>query len=115
MKTAALIPVMVLTLLAAVACSGNKNGKTINVPEGKEVLSGILKGDQVATGAETTGWALFTSTNSKLMDVDVAAVRADATALQGKRVDVLGTVVVKDYPERGPTPILVAEKITAAK
>jgi hypothetical protein len=77
-------------------------------------FTGTLEGGVMAIGGETTGWRLIGEGESGQMDVDISRVADDARRLRGQRVTITGTVITRDYVERGPMPVLVAERITPA-
>jgi hypothetical protein len=68
----------------------------------------------MAVGSETTGWALQTD-DGKRVDVDVTKAQDAASALDGKRVTITGGMTTANWPERGPKPLLIAERIELAK
>ncbi len=72
--------------------------------------TGILRGGNVAVGAETTGWVLEQEGNVRL-DVNVSKVRDDAAKLDGRRVVIDGTVVTANWTERGKKRLLMADRI----
>ncbi len=86
-------------------------------PEAPKVTTytGILVGDIMGIGGESTGWMLNqVDQNGNVIqatDVDVTKVQADADELKGATVRITGTVIEKDWVERGKTKIIVAEKI----
>ena len=77
-------------------------------------FTGTLQGGMMAIGGETTGWMLQREGQGQL-EVDVSRIFNEARKLQGQRVTIEGKVVQKQYVERGPTPVLVAERISAAR
>ena len=78
-------------------------------------LTGTLQGGAVAIGGETTGWRLIGDGQTGGIDVDVSKVQDRAKALDGKRVTITGRMTERDWPERGRTQVLVAEKIEEAE
>ena len=79
-----------------------------------ETFTGTLESGVMAIGGETTGWRLVGDGESGGIEVDVANVRAQAQMLDGKRVTVSGRMTQRDYVERGPVRVLVAERIRAS-
>jgi len=74
---------------------------------------GFLVGGLMGIGGEHTGWMLRRD-DERALEVDVSAVRDEATRLEERRVSIQGEVIEKQYVERGPTPVLVAREISAA-
>lgn len=77
-------------------------------------LTGTLRSGVAAIGGETTGWRLVGDGATGGFDVDVSRVQARAKQLDGQRVTVTGRMTTKSWPERGDTPVLVAEKLEPA-
>ena len=77
-------------------------------------LTGTLRGSAAAVGGETTGWRLIGDGATGGFDVDVSRVAARARSLDGRRVTVTGRMTTRNWPERGSTPVLVAETIEPA-
>ena len=77
-------------------------------------FTGTLRGSAVAIGGETTGWRLEGDGSTGGIDLDVSKVQQRAQALDGKRVNVSGRMTTRSWPERGPTQVLVAERIEEA-
>ena len=77
-------------------------------------LTGTLRSSPVAPGAETTGWRLVGDGATGGFDVDASQVRDRATELDGKRVTVTGRMTTQNWPQRGPTQVLVAQSIEPA-
>ena len=83
------------------------------IEAGKKVaLTGVLTGGLMAIGGETTGWKLTYSTgrDPAEIEVDMSAIKA-AEKFDGKKVTAAGTVVSKDYVERGAVLMLKVESI----
>ena len=78
-------------------------------------MTGTLQSGAVAIGGETTGWRLVGDGQTGGLDVDVSNVKDRAEALDGKRVTITGRMTERDWPERGKTQVLVAEKIEEAQ
>lgn len=78
-------------------------------------FTGTLRGGHIAIGAETTGWTLIGDGQTGGLIVDVSKAEADAQALDGKRVKVTGKMTTRNWPESGPTQILVADNLVAAE
>ena len=82
------------------------------IKEGAEVvLTGQLEGGIMAIGGETTGWRLAYATKAgkQSIEVDCSTVPAENIPEGAERVT--GTVITKNYVERGPTLILKATKV----
>jgi len=66
-------------------------------------------------GGESTGWMLNQLDQNgnviQATDVDVSKVEAQAEEHKGAKVRITGTVIEKDWVERGKTKIIVADKI----
>ena len=77
-------------------------------------LTGKLSSGAVAVGGETTGWRLIGDGQTGGIDVDVSKVKARAKFLDGQRVTVTGRMTSRSWPERGDTPLMVAESIEPA-
>lgn len=75
--------------------------------------SGVLTTGFVGIGGEHTGWVLAGAPDGDY-EVDVSAIAEEAAALQGQKVVITGRLVSKDYLERGPTFVLMAESIRRA-
>jgi uncharacterized protein YqgC (DUF456 family) len=82
-------------------------------PPSAPTLTGKLRNDIAAIGAETTGWAIEDASKT-LHDIDVTAVQTRATPLVGHSVTLRGRVATTRYVERGPTTIFIADQIDAA-
>jgi hypothetical protein len=82
-------------------------------PAEAQVVVGMLSGDVAAIGGETTGWRIVDDKGTA-QEVDVSAVRDQAKKLDGKRVRIVGTIITKQYVERGPTKVLAAQRIETA-
>lgn len=110
-----------LALVAGGACTSdtphrNDNGDTgmrDGGDQGVTTLTGTLEGGYAGIGGEHTGWMLM-GTERGDIEINVSNVWGSARDLSGSRVRVTGEVIQKDYLERGPTPILVAESIERA-
>ena len=85
-----------------------KAGETVS-------LKGKLKGGLMAIGGETTGWQLAytTSKGAAILEVDMKAIK-DADSLDGADVTITGTIISKQYVERGAVLILKAVTVVAA-
>jgi|GEM_PF-592297 len=98
-----------------IARAGGGNAKAADpvLKAGERVtLHGVLTGGLVAIGGETTGWQITypTSKGPKKVEVALRAIK-EAGDLDGADVTITGTIISKDYVERGPTLILKAESI----
>lgn len=108
-------PALVGTLLSGAGCARQEPTHSGSVPDphwpskGQVMLTGILRGGIAAIGGETTGWVLEREDGSQL-DVDVSAVRKDATAMEGKRVRLAGEMTRKRWVERGERDLMVVAK-----
>ena len=89
-------------------------GDTAIAPAPATTLTGTLRGGAAAIGGETTGWRLVGDGATGGFDVDVSKLQSRAKTLDGQRVTVTGKMTTRSWPERGNTPVLVAEKIEAA-
>jgi hypothetical protein len=99
---------LILLLQAGFASAGMADEPT-------ERLIGTLEGGWMAIGGEHTGWVLQPDGEpGDNIEVDVSCCLADAAALDGKRVAIIGTWRNKAYVERGAVRLLVAERIEAA-
>lgn len=76
-------------------------------------LTGTLVDGINQVGGETTGWALQTH-GSGGIEVNVSQVEPQAMKLRGQKVTITGYFTTVGYIERGPTKVLVAEKICTA-
>src|SRR5258706_2227691 len=75
-------------------------------------MSGTLQGGRVAIGGETTGWALEyrDSTGPHSIEVELPGALA-ARARSGAMVKLTGTIVTREYVERGSTRILRVSRL----
>ena len=64
-------------------------------------------------GGEGSGWQLQSDDLGNI-EVDVEQVKDQALKLRGKFVTISGYYITREYIERGPTEILVAEKLFLA-
>ncbi len=81
----------------------------------KVTLKGKLKGGRMSIGGETTGWQLAYA-NGKgvaVLEVDMKAIR-DAEPFDGAEVTITGSIISKQYVERGAVLILNAATVVAA-
>lgn len=116
-------PALVCTLLAAgaltlVACAQNDYRRPREpsrpprlVPVDSTVIDGVLRGGMMGIGGESTGWQLEPGGDQPAVEIDVTAVAARAGTLSGQRVRVIGRSTTRQYIERGPTRVIVAEFI----
>jgi hypothetical protein len=74
----------------------------------------MLRGSAAAVGGETTGWRLVGDGATGGFDLDVSKVQSRAKSLEGQRVTVTGRMTTRNWPERGSTPVLAAERIEPA-
>lgn len=86
-------------------------------PEAPKVntYTGVLLGDIAAIGGESTGWMLnqldADGNILQATDVDVSKLPDVAKTFNGSKVRITGTVIEKDWVERGKTKVIVADKI----
>ena len=75
-------------------------------------LRGTLHGSIVAVGGETTGWVLEVANaeERRRLEVDMQAI-AEPERFSDIPVTITGTLVTKDYVERGTVTILRAKDI----
>ncbi len=76
-----------------------------------QTLTGVLHGGMMGIGGETTGWNL--TQGETVTEVDVSAVGAQAEKLDGRRVTLTGSWIIKKYVERGDVKVFVATDIAA--
>ena len=84
--------------------------------QGSEVtLTGTLQGGRIAIGGETTGWTLEYRDGSgpHSIEVDLPAALA-ARARSGAAVRLTGTIVTRNYVERGATRVLRVSRLDDA-
>lgn len=74
---------------------------------------GVLRSGYAGIGGEHTGWMLRPAAGDPI-EVDVSRVSTEALGLVGTRVSITGEMTEKGYVERGPTRVLVAERIQPA-
>ena len=81
-------------------------------PGDKVALTGKLQGGLMGIGGETTGWRLVytTSKGAAKIEVDMKAIK-NAQTFDGSKVTVKGTIIAKQYIERGTVLILKAESV----
>ena len=77
-------------------------------------FTGTLRGGIIAVGSETTGWQLETAPGQRV-DLDASRAAGAAAALEGKPVVVEGSMTTRRWIERGPKPLLIADRIEAAE
>jgi 4-carboxymuconolactone decarboxylase len=75
-------------------------------------LTGTLQGGRIAIGGETTGWALEyrDSTGPHSIEVDLPGALA-TRARSGAMVKLTGTIVMREYVERGSTRVLRVSRL----
>jgi hypothetical protein len=75
-------------------------------------LTGTLQGGRIAIGGETTGWALEyrDSTGPHSIEVELPGALA-ARARSGTMVKLTGTIVMREYVERGSTRVLRVSRL----
>lgn len=81
--------------------------------EQEMTLVGVLEGEQAGIGGEHTGWVLSGTAEGDI-EVDISNVADQAQQFEGSQVVITGAIIEKDYLERGPTMVLVAERIEGA-
>jgi hypothetical protein len=75
-------------------------------------LVGQLEGGRMAIGGETSGWVLHYRDEKEPRDIEVAfPASLLKTARDGATVRVTGTIVDREYVERGKVRTLVATKL----
>lgn len=82
-----------------------------STPSGEVTLKGTLRSGFAAIGGETTGWVLERpEAEGGLIEVDVSAPTAakNAESFVDQRCAIKGTIVEREYVERGKVPVLVA-------
>lgn len=85
--------------------------KKPSAPSGEVTMKGTLRSGYAAIGGETTGWVLERAeAEGGLIEVDVSAPTAakNAASFIDQRCAVKGTIVEREYVERGKVPVLVA-------
>jgi hypothetical protein len=86
------------------------------VPPATADLTGTRTNDMVAIGGDTTGWMLMPrKAGDAPVEVDISAVLPQASALAGAVVDLWGSFTMRDYVERGKTPVFVVTRIVPTK
>ena len=119
------VSISLLTLL--ISCASNRPDNR-NVPDAKsqrrpapsttsstqQSFTGTLRGGVIAIGGETTGWRLEGDGSTGGIDLDFSTSRARLERLDGRRVTVTGCMKEVDWPERGPTQVLVVDSIDEA-
>ena len=81
--------------------------------QGQEVtLTGTLQGGRIAIGGETTGWTLEyrDATGPHSIEVDLPGAMA-TRARSGATVRLTGTMVTREYVERGATSVLRVSRL----
>jgi hypothetical protein len=77
--------------------------------------TGELLGGRVAVGGETTGWALRYRTPEGLKTIELQLTAEQKQRFKpGSQVKVTGTIVEREYVERGKVPVLIVRAIEAA-
>ncbi len=75
-------------------------------------LTGTLQGGRIAIGGETTGWALEYRDNTGPHSIEVELPGAlAARARSGAMVKLTGTIVTREYVERGSTRVLRVSRL----
>jgi len=77
-------------------------------------LVGTLEGGWAGIGGEHTGWVLRPDDDTSAIEVDVSCCTSIAADLDGQRVTLLGRWAAKQYVERGPIRVFVANEIRPA-
>jgi len=78
-----------------------------------EQISGVLEGGWMAIGGEHTGWVLKPDDDpDSVIELDLVCCDAEASALAGSDVTIVGRWMSKHYVERGTVPTFVAVEIT---
>ncbi len=76
-------------------------------------VTGFLVDGITDIGGETTGWKLQLDDLSDI-EVDIEQVKPQALKLRNQFVTITGRYTTREYVERGPTEVLVAEQIYIA-
>lgn len=97
----------------AIACALGRAPGAAQPKVGEEVtLSGRLDGGMAAIGGESTGWMLFIGEGEAESGIDVNMQGiGGADSFDGAQVTITGKIVTVQYLERGPTPMLKAQKV----
>ena len=78
----------------------------------KTTLVGELEKGRLAIGGETTGWVLHYQGDAKRQTIEVDFGKAfTATARHGATVRLTGTIVPRQYVERGTVSTFVVSKL----
>ncbi len=107
MKTLLLL-LLLTSAFAAVAMAQTSPGPEVT-------LTGTLQGGRIAIGGETTGWTLDYRDDSGQHSIEVA-LSGDlmARARSGTMVKLTGTIITREYVERGPTQVLRVTRLEDA-
>ena len=103
-----IITLVALTFSTLSACETAGNGGSSSATTTNHI--DVLRSGQMAIGGETTGWVLKRKDQPDL-EVDVSRISTEAETLDGLCVKIRGRIQQKNYVERGPTPVLLAERI----
>lgn len=76
-------------------------------------VTGFLVDGMNYPGGDGTGWELQTDDLGNI-EVDVEQVMAQASKLKHRVVTITGHYTTREYIERGPTEVVVAEQIQLA-
>ena len=111
MKTFLLLLLFVSTF-APLAMAQTNTGQN----QGQDVtFTGTLQGGRIAIGGETTGWTLAYRDDSGQHSIEVDIPGAlMARARSGAMVKLTGTIVTRDYVERGATRVLRVTRLDDA-
>ena len=116
-QTAVATAVVLASMACLTGCRGRARASGDRGPStepARTTLTGTLQSGVAAIGGETTGWRVIGDGATGGFDVDVSNVQARAKALDGKRVTITGPMSTRNWPERGPTQVLIAETIVPA-
>lgn len=75
-------------------------------------LEGTLVGGQMAIGGDTTGWILYYQDQSGAHNIEVDLGSFAGVVVQNQVARITGTIVTRNYIERGAVSVLVATQVT---
>jgi 4-carboxymuconolactone decarboxylase len=103
-------------LLVLLVASASASIVIAQANQGQEVtLTGTLQGGRIAIGGETTGWALEYRDGAGPHSIEVELPGALAARTRsGATVTLTGTIVMREYVERGATRVLRVSRLEAA-
>ncbi|HEY3044727.1 MAG TPA: hypothetical protein VGJ39_11915 [Vicinamibacterales bacterium] len=77
----------------------------------KTTLVGELEKGRIAVGGETTGWILRYRADAKPQTIEIDFGKFSAKARNGATVRVTGTIVPRNYVERGTVSTFVVSEV----